>query len=170
MGAVRPVSPEDPVPLVGVLTRFVLTRPGRWFAINVAARIDPFLMRLTGGRLSSFGRAPVVLLTVTGRRTGRLRTCPLLYYTEGTDAILVASNFGRASHPAWYHNTVANPEVTLTSRGGSGRYRASEVVDDEERRRLYRGFERITRVYGNYLGRTESSGRTIRVLRLSPTG
>ncbi len=169
MGAIRSVRPEDPVPLAELLTRIVLTRPGRWFAINIAARIDPFVMRLTRGRLSCFGTAPIVLLTVRGRRTGLIRTCPLLYYTDGGDAILVASNFGRASHPAWYYNVVANPEVTLMSRGKSGPYRASEVADDEERHRLFRGFERITRVYGNYKGRTDSSGRTIRVLRLTPT-
>jgi deazaflavin-dependent oxidoreductase (nitroreductase family) len=168
MATIRNVRPEDRFPFVEPLTRFVLTRPGRWFAINVAARIDPILMRLTAGRVSCFGRAPVVLLTARGRRTGRARTTPLLYYTEGEDAILVASNFGRERHPAWYHNVVANPDVTLTSGGGSGAYRASEVVDDEERERLYRGFERITRVYGDYRGRTGSSGRTIRVLRLTP--
>ena len=168
MGAIRSVRPEDPVPLVGLLSRFVLTRPGRWFAINVVPRIDPFVMRLTRGRLSCFGRAPIVLLTVRGRRSGALRTCPLLYYTEGDDAILVASNFGRASHPAWYHNVVANPDVHLTSRGGSGPYRASEVLDEDERRHLFGGFERITDVYTNYKDRTDSSGRTIRVLRLEP--
>jgi deazaflavin-dependent oxidoreductase (nitroreductase family) len=168
VGAIRASRPDDPIPLAELLTRFVLTRPGRWFAINVAARVDPFLMRLTGGRVSCFGRAPVVLLTVRGRRTGKPRTCPLLYYTEGDDAILVASNFGRESHPAWYHNVLAAPEVTLTSRGGSGRYRGREVTDEAERRRLYADFERMTRAYGNYRERTESSGRTIRVLRLTP--
>jgi deazaflavin-dependent oxidoreductase (nitroreductase family) len=148
----------------------ILTRPGRWFAINVAARVDPFLMRLTKGRVSCFGRAPVLLLTVRGRKTGKPRTCPLLYYTDGGDVILVASNFGRAGHPAWCRNAVANPDVTVLSRGRSGRYRASEVVDEDERRRLFEGFERMTRVYANYRARAGSYGRTIRILRLTPHG
>ena len=146
----------------------MLSPAGRWFAINVASRIDPFLMRVTNGRFSSFGRAPILLLAVRGRKSGELRTTPLLYYTEGDDVILVASNFGREAHPAWYHNALAASHVTLTSGGRSGHYRASEVTDEEERHRLFLGFERLTRVYTNYVGLAESYGRRIRVLRFTP--
>lgn len=145
----------------------MLSRAGRWFAINVASRIDPYLMRATNGRLSSFGKAPILLLTVRGRKTGELRTLPLLYYTEGDDVILVASNFGRATHPAWYYNALAAPDVTLMSGGRSGTYRSSEVTDEEERLRLFEGFERLTRAYTNYIGLAGSYGRQIRVLRFT---
>ena len=146
----------------------MLSSAGRWFAINVASRIDPFLMRMTNGKLSCFGRAPILLLSVRGRKSGELRTTPLLYYTEGDDVILVASNFGRETHPAWYHNALAAPQVALMSGGRSGAYRASEVSDEGERRRLFGGFERLTRVYTNYLGLAQSCNREIRVLRFAP--
>ena len=162
------VSPEDRIPFGEPLTRLVLSPAGRWFAINVASRIDPLLMRVTNGKLSCFGRAPVLLLAVRGRKSGELRTTPLLYYTEGDDVILVVSNFGRETHPAWYYNALAAPEVTLMSGGRSGAYRASEVTDEEERRRLFGGFERLTRVYSNYVGLAKSYGRQIRVLRFAP--
>ena len=97
-----------------------------------------------------------------------MRTTPLLYYTEGDDVILVASNFGRKTHPAWYYNAVCASQVTLMSGGWSGVYEASEVTDEEERRRLFRGFERLTRVYTNYVGLAQSHKRQIRVLRLAP--
>ena len=84
---------------------------------------------------------PVLLLTLRGRKTDEVRTTPLLYYTEGDDVILVASNFGRKTHPAWYYNAVCASQVTLMSGGRSGVYAASEVTHEEERRRLFRGFE-----------------------------
>src|SRR5580765_4889858 len=95
---------------------FVRSPAGRWFGINVSARIDPLLLRITGGRISSFQMAPIVALTVPGRRSGRPRTAPLLYFTDGDDVVLVASSFGREHHPAWYHNLRAHPEATLTAR------------------------------------------------------
>jgi deazaflavin-dependent oxidoreductase (nitroreductase family) len=168
VGRVPAVQPEASFPLKELLTRFAMSRPGRWFAIHVAARVDPQLGRLTRGRLTSFLTAPVVLLTVRGARTGRERTCPLLYYTEGDDVIVIASSFGRERHPAWYHNLRATSEATLTSRGRSGRYRPREVTDEDERLRLYRRAESLYRGWRDYEVRAGSFGRRIAVFRLSP--
>ncbi len=168
MSRIPAVDPERPFPLQELLTRIGLSKPGRWFAINVAARIDPFVLAATRGRLSTFASAPVVLLTTTGRRSGQPRTAAVLYYTEGDDVIVVASSFGRAKHPGWYHNLRANPEATLTSRGRSGRYRAQEVTDPDERLRLYRRAEHMYRGWRDYEAMAGAAGLQIAVFRLSP--
>lgn len=144
---------------------FARTPAGRWFGINVSARIDPALLRMSGGRVSTFAKAPVVALTVPGRRSGEPRTTPLLYFTDGDDVIVIASSFGREKHPAWYHNVMANPDVTLTVAGRDSRYVAREVAGPE-RERLYGLAENLYRGYADYEVRARAAGRTIPVVAL----
>lgn len=141
-----------------------MSRPGRWFGINVASQIDPALLRISGGRLATTWFFPLVLMTARGRRSGASRTVPLVYFTQGDEVILTASSFGRAKHPGWYLNVKANPSVELIGRGGRGRYLAREV-EGEERDRL---FELSTRLYGGYGLYQERTDRTIPVLALRP--
>jgi deazaflavin-dependent oxidoreductase (nitroreductase family) len=147
---------------------FVRSPAGRWFGINVSARIDAPLLKLTGGRVSSFQMAPIVNLTVPGRRSGEPRNAALLYFTDGDEVILIASSFGRERHPAWSHNVMAHPEVTLTARGRTGRYVAREVTDPAERNRLYGLANTIYPGYADYEDRAGAAGRTIPVLALRP--
>jgi len=109
-------------------------KPVTWFLVNVGNKIDPYLMRASGGRLKTTVIAPTVLLTHTGAKSGKKRTTPLAYFTDGDGVILIASRGGHREHPAWYHNVVANPEVELWSKGGGGRYRAAEAKGNERQR------------------------------------
>ncbi len=156
-----------PSPALGLATRIALTRPGTWFYSRVAARIDPWLVRTSRGRVSSIrGILPVVLLTVRGARSGLERTVPLVYFTDGEEVILIASSFGRPRYPAWYHNIKANPEVTLEAMGRSGRFRARET-DGEDRQQLYELAKQLYSGYGDYEQRTAGI-RHVPVLRLAP--
>lgn len=158
---------RPPTRLKRLLTPFALSRPGTWYGINVAARFDPKLMELTGGRVNLGGGVlPTLLLTVPGRRSGVERTVPLVYFSDGDDVILMASSFGRPNLPAWYHNVKANPEVTLTAGGVSERYRATEV-DGPEREALYEKAKQVYAGYGIYEDRTAGI-RAVPVLRLTP--
>ena len=168
MARVPPVDPARSFPLKRTLVAIAMSRPGRWFAIHVASRLDPILMKVTRGRLSTFASAPVVLLTTTGRRSGRTRTVSVLYYTEGEDVIVIASSFGRAKHPGWYHNLRAHPRATLTARGRTGAYLAHQVDDPPERLRLYRRAEALYSGWREYEARAGAAGREIAVFRLSP--
>jgi deazaflavin-dependent oxidoreductase (nitroreductase family) len=168
MSHIPAVDPDRPFFLQNLLTSIAMSKPGRWFAINVAARIDPVLMKLTKGRISTFFSAPVVLLTTTGRRSGQPRTVPVLYYTDGGDVIVIASSFGRAKHPGWYHNLRADGKATLTARGRSGPYVATEVADPDERLRLYRRAEHLYRGWRDYEAMAGAAGRQISVFRLAP--
>ena len=94
--------------------------------------------RAHDGRITSgpFAGRSLLLLTTTGAKSGRARTNPLAYHREGDRFVVVASKGGAPTHPAWYHNLRADPDVTVEIGPEKFRARAS-VPDDVERRRLY---------------------------------
>jgi len=79
---------------------------------------------------------PVLILTTTGARSGLRRSIPLAYSRDGDDPVIAASKGGAPTHPAWYHNLVANPHVTVEV-GGETYQAIAKVADPVERRRLY---------------------------------
>jgi deazaflavin-dependent oxidoreductase (nitroreductase family) len=131
---------------------------------KVAPRLDPPLLRLTGGRVSSVYPVPIMLLTTTGAKSGLPRTLPLLYVTDGEHLILIASNYGKTSHPAWYRNLVANPGVEVLAGRQSGTYTATEITDPAERDRAWDLALDMYAGYGDYEGR--AGDRTIPLIRL----
>jgi deazaflavin-dependent oxidoreductase (nitroreductase family) len=117
--------------------QFAFSPGGQWFLRNISPRVDPMLIRLTHGRVTSTGPWPrFVLLTHTGAKSGIQRTTPLLYFTDGDRVILIASNYGGARHPAWYYNVKVNSTVTLYAGGFEGRF-VREEVTGAERDRLW---------------------------------
>lgn len=97
--------------------------------------IDAF--RANGGKgIGPFEKAPVVLLTTIGAKSGKPRTAPLVYTLDGDRVVIIASKGGAPTHPDWYHNLVANPEVTVEI--GTEKYQARAVVPEgAERDRLF---------------------------------
>lgn len=83
-----------------------------------------------------FAGAPLLLLTTTGAKSGRLRTSPLAYTTDGDRIIIIASKGGAPTHPDWYHNLLAHPEATVELGADRFQVRAS-VPEGQERERLY---------------------------------
>jgi len=74
--------------------------------------IDEF--RTNSGKVTGpFQGAPLLLLTTTGARSGRTRTNPVVYTTDGDRLVIIASKGGAPTSPDWYHNLVANPTVTV---------------------------------------------------------
>jgi deazaflavin-dependent oxidoreductase (nitroreductase family) len=95
---------------------------------------------LTGGRHTAanvLSGLPVVHLTTTGARTGRLRTVPVLGLPTPDGLAVVASNFGRRAQPGWYHNLRAHPDACVTVDGASQPVRAVEATG-ELRDRIWR--------------------------------
>jgi deazaflavin-dependent oxidoreductase (nitroreductase family) len=165
-GRIPAIDPERPRGRVReAFHRIGMSDFGRWYGIHLASRIDPPLLRLTGGRFATTAMMPLVLLRVRGRRSGELRTVPLVYFTEGDDVIVIASSFGRARNPAWYLNLLADPEVELTAGGVTARYRAREV-SGPDRDRLFALARRNYEGYGDY--EILAGDRRIPVLALSP--
>jgi deazaflavin-dependent oxidoreductase (nitroreductase family) len=154
-------------PLLRVLARFLRTEAGRWFAINIAARVDPHLLKLTRGYVTLGLILPSANLTTRGAKSGQPRTATILYFSDGEDVILVASSFGREKNPAWYYNLRAHPDATLERAGRSGRYAATEVDDESERARLFELADRIYSGYADYRVRAGAVGRRIPIMRLT---
>jgi deazaflavin-dependent oxidoreductase (nitroreductase family) len=107
-------------------------RPGGWNDSIIAQ------FRANGGQMTSgpFTGRTLLLLTTKGAKTGSERTSPLVYSRDGDRFIVIASKGGAPTHPAWYHNLRAHPEVTLEV--GSEKFRArASVATNAVRRRLY---------------------------------
>jgi deazaflavin-dependent oxidoreductase (nitroreductase family) len=148
------------------LERFARMPMGDWYLKKLAPRIDPPLLRWTGGRVSSVYPVPVMLLTTTGAKTGQPRTLPLLYVNHDDGILLIASNYGRPTHPAWYRNLVANPTVDVLAGRKSGTYTAAEITDPTERDRAW---DLALDEYAGYRDyETRAGGRKIPLVRLKP--
>lgn len=78
-----------------------------------------------GGQLAG---APLLLLTTTGAKSGRSRTCPLAYLSEGGRIYVFAGNRGAPTNPAWYYNLVAHPDVMVEL--GTEKFEAQAIVVD----------------------------------------
>ena len=93
--------------------------------------------RANGGIVGGqFEGAPMLLLTTTGAKTGRRLTSPLVYARDGDRLLVFASKAGAPTNPAWYHNLVANPVVTVEVGTETFDARAT-VVAGGERDPLY---------------------------------
>jgi len=112
-----------------------------------------------GGR---FEGAPLLLLTTTGRRSGEHRTNPMMYLADGDRLLVFASKGGAPTHPDWYRNLVANPQVTVEV--GTETFPAhATVLEGEERDRLYAEQSRRYPGFGEY---QRNTSRVIPVVAL----
>ena len=127
--------------------------------------VHTWLYRATRGRLGSTfpGGAPVLLLTTTGRKTGLPRTTPLLCLENGEDFVIVASQGGMESHPLWYLNLCAHPEVETQFRRTIER-RVARTAGKEEKALLWPRVVGLYPPYQSYQARTQ---RDIPVVVLS---
>jgi deazaflavin-dependent oxidoreductase (nitroreductase family) len=122
--------------------------------------------RRSDGRVwgTMFG-GPILLLNTMGRKSGQRRTNPLLYVMDGEDFVLIASNGGAPSHPAWYLNLMANPDATVEVGDRKLRVRAEEV-DGEEKARLW---QKMVDMYSSYDDYQTKTKREIPLLVLHPS-
>ncbi len=109
--------------------------------------------------------APVMLLTMTGAKSGRELCSPLVYSTDGDDVIIIASKGGAPEHPNWYHNLVANPQVTVEV--GTDKYEATaHLTGEDERARLFAAQAAQMDNFNDYEKSATEHGRVIPVFRL----
>ncbi len=121
--------------------------------------------RLSGGLLGgSFAGRPILLLTTTGRRSGRPRQVPMQYMPRGDSLVVVGSNGGRPTDPAWVGNLLAHPQVEVQIRRRV-QPRTARVVTGAEREALWRELAQFYPGYPHYATLTE---REIPVVELRP--
>ena len=131
--------------------------------MNLTHRV---VLKLTGGRVGTkLGPMPVVELTTTGRKSGEKRTVLLTApIVDGDDVVIVASKGGRDTHPLWYLNLQAEPNVDIKMAGKARAMRA-RTADAEERKVLW---PQITSTYKGYAGYQTKTDREIPVVILEP--
>jgi deazaflavin-dependent oxidoreductase (nitroreductase family) len=168
--ALRHVDPTAPRgPLRSLNASLASHRFSTWLARTriwsaVVWRLDPLLLRLTGGRLGTGLLLPTALLQTRGARTGRPRTSAVIYFHDGPKVTIVASKAGRPGNPSWFYNARANPDVML----GGEHFHAEIVEDAAELTRLWVLADRVFPAYATYRRTAALTGRTIPVLQLVP--
>ena len=104
----------------------------RW-ALKAFTRAHVFLHRLTGGRMfNQLSGDEVCFVTMTGARSGRTLTIPLMYVPHGDGVLLVASQAGAPKNPVWYKNLVKHPEIEVDYRGKRMKLRARLAGPEEK--------------------------------------
>jgi deazaflavin-dependent oxidoreductase (nitroreductase family) len=127
--------------------------------------IDEF--RANGGKVSGmFAGAPLLLLTTIGARSGQSRVAPLAYTTDKGRFVVIASKGGAPTHPDWFHNLRANPQVTVEvgTEAFSGR---ATVVEGAERQRL---FDQMAAQMPNFAEYQRNTTRKLPVIVLERAG
>jgi deazaflavin-dependent oxidoreductase (nitroreductase family) len=133
--------------------------------MKLMSGVNVFVYRLTNGRLMGrFSGADVCLVTMTGRKSGREITIPLIYTPDGEDVLLVASQGGMPKHPAWYYSLAASPEVKIQVRGEVRDMVARQASDEEKRAR----WPRLLEVYPDFDDYQKRTDRNIPVFICSP--
>jgi deazaflavin-dependent oxidoreductase (nitroreductase family) len=98
--------------------------------------------------------APILLLTVAGRKSGTEYTTPLIFGEDGGNYVIVASQGGTPQHPDWYLNLEAQPEVGVQVKADKFRARA-RTAEGDERERLWTQLNRIWPHYDEYQTKTD---------------
>lgn len=133
---------------------------------KLVTRAAAWLYRTSNGKIAgTMQGAPVLLLTTRGRKTGKLRTLPLIYGEDGNDLLVVASKGGWPRHPHWYQNLRADPNVEVM-QGARKRTMIARTADGTERARLW---PRMVEVYKPYDDYQSWSDREIPIVILSDT-
>lgn len=138
----------------------VVDSPSGW----VKEHIDSYVAT-DGAEGHEFQRgAPILLLSVLGRKSGVWRRTALIYGRAGDSYVVVASKGGAPEHPVWYGNLIAEPTVHVQVKGEKFEARA-RVASGDERARLWDEMAEIWPDYNNYRTKTD---REIPVVVLDP--
>ena len=157
------VDPNRPRGFIGrAYAALANTRLGRFLSVNVFWKVDPYVLRWTGGRLGSGLLVRTAVLETRGAKSGARRRNAVVYFHDGDRVTIVASKLGYPKHPAWFHNLRANPDVTFAGIP----MRATVIEDDAERRRLWALADRVFPPYAAYRREAAKANRAIPIVQL----
>lgn len=159
----------DPTSWLGRMLRRIGST--RWARLvlgpKVLTRVDRVLHRVTGGRVvASDLLFDTLMLTTTGRRSGQPRTTPLARLDLDGTPVVIASNFGRDSHPAWSLNLLADPHAII-EEDGRARPVVARRLDEDEQVRVWPQAIALWPGYQTYR-ETTAGVRDIRMFALEP--
>lgn len=133
--------------------------------IKLFTDINVLIFKTTRGRLGSqLGRQSVLLLNTIGRKTGKNHTTTLAYYRDGNNYLLVATNWGKESHPGWFYNLMQSPRTTIQV-GASTIQVEARIAEGDEYQRLW---QLVTRRNKQYIRYQKGILRQIPIVILTP--
>ncbi len=144
-------SPELPSWITDHIKRYVATDGADGYLWDAS---------IGGGK----GMVPTLLLTTTGRKSGRVLTLPLIFGESGPNYVVVASKGGAPAHPAWYLNLQANPDVHLQVKAKKFAAHAY-TAEGAERAALW---QKMVEIYGPYADYQKKTDRQIPIVVLKP--
>ncbi len=142
-------------------------RVGLFLHRNLDRRLSAFgvwVMRRTRGGLAGLLHVDVLVLTTTGRRSGKERSVVLQYFPDGEAMIVVAANGGGATDPGWYFNLRERPVARVEIKGRSQPVHAEELASPEAERWWARILDRAS----DYERYRRATDRPFPILRLVP--
>jgi deazaflavin-dependent oxidoreductase (nitroreductase family) len=151
-GAPAPIAYDQASALQRFNRRFAASGPGSWFFARVLHHVDRPIHRATRGRHtlgSLLSGLPVVMLTTTGKRSGKPRTVPVLGLPTPDGLAVIASNYGQEHHPAWRFNLHSNPACEVTVAGVTRPVRAT-VAEGDARERIWQEGLRVYPGWSQY--------------------
>ncbi len=157
----------DPTRRPGAIGRayaaFAATRFAKFISRHISWKLDPFLLRITRGRIATTLIFPTAVLETKGARTGARRRNAIIYFHDGDRVTIAASNAGAARNPAWYHNLRAHSDVTF----GGIPMRATVVDDEGECERLWVLADHVFPAFEKYRSDAAKMNRTIPIVQLT---
>lgn len=153
-----------------VIRQLATIRAVAWLSARLLPRLDQVVFRATRGRLTFSAwltGLPVIVLTTIGARSGRARHSRVLAVPDGEQILVVASNFGQRTNPAWCHNLRANLHVSVSSAASAPeREYVARELQGAERERAYRLAVAMNPGWLRY--QQQASPRVIPVFQLEP--
>lgn len=160
----RRMSEQGQLPAEGSSGRPVGDRDRAFMRLLTKAQIA--IMDRTGGRVfTKMGGNPVLVLTTTGRRSGREFSTPVIGIADGENWFIVASHGGASSNPGWLRNIAVNPHVTVRRGTTPPVAMVATILSHDERARQWPD---LTRAYPTYTKMQGKTDRELAVVRLSP--
>lgn len=163
----RPLKVVIPPARVGALSRayaaVATTRFAKAISRHVNWKLDPWLLRVSGGRFATTLMFRCALLETQGAHTGLVRRNPVIYFHDGNRVTIFASNAGSPVDPDWFHNLHANPLVTFAGFP----MQANVVTGENELERLTEMGDRVFPAFRTYREQAARTGRTVPIVQLS---
>ncbi len=161
----RPVDPTRPPGLIArAYAALAATRLAKLISRHVSWKLDPWLLRISRGRIATTLMFPTAVLETEGAKSGARRLNAIIYFNDGDRITIVASNAGSPNHPSWFHNLLAHPDCTF----GGLPMRAAVVDDEAERARLWVLADRVFPAFPSYRREATAAHRTIPIVQLTP--
>jgi deazaflavin-dependent oxidoreductase (nitroreductase family) len=145
---------------------FAATRVARLVSRWVSWKLDPILLRASGGRVATTLVFPTAVLETVGAKSGVRRRNAVIYFHDGERVTIVAANAGSSRHPSWYHNLRVHPDVVFGGRA----MRARVVRDEAERARLWTLADRVFPAFASYRRDAAKVNRAIPIVQLLSRG